>query len=307
MSTVPLLQLIMQTESSRGLQRYGIILLSKQKSERKRWKTERASGGTPLLVSRYRNRNFVIATAHATVCNEEKDYFVLKRSVSRWMKRMLSKGMNKWKEYTRALFLKSIILRLMFAKMKKCMDQWRYNVMLKRKEWAGSLVRKYLAKFMHLAFWRAFNKWKSAIAGMKVLDVLRLSLTMWQRHLRKAWIKWVVKVRTMRLMTRMFNIISRFWVRTLMLAALNRWKASLSPRTRLSRSRNASLGHCDCVYGKRHLKYCCTPDKHLANRVLMLREELNRASLADQKAIYLMGSVKEALRGPRNRHSMSRW
>ena len=284
----------MQTE-----RKHGIILLSRQKSVKSQNKN-RGIGIAPILVSRYRNEKFVIATTR----HRMKDTTSLKKSLNRWIKRLLTAGINKWKDAIRKLVLRAIICRLLFRHIDNGVDRWKYFVRMKRIE----LRRRYLAKFLHRMLWLGFNKWKSVLAGMKLFDVLQRALAIWQRHLRRAWKKWVIKVRTMRLMARFFNRILRFWVENLKWAAWSRWKRMLSSRTRLTQSRNLSLGHCECVYGRKH-RGRCTFDKHLANRIMMLREELNKASpsVANQRTAYLSGLVTATLPGPRSRHAMSRW
>ena len=153
------------------------------------------------------------------------------------------------------------------------------------KERAAATQRRCLLRLLNRFLSLAWLQWTDMVKHSKLRGVM---IRMAQRQLSMGWAKWVDMLVFYRKLLKFVLRVIKAGNTGLLLTAVHRWKQLLLEKAPKktgegllgTRPRRQRLGHCECVYGLagRRLTHCrCSREKHLTNRVLKLRADLDRS------------------------------
>jgi len=178
-------------------------------------------------------------------------------------------------------FLRKMLYRMSQRTFFLVWLKWRDVVNNQRK-------KELLLRMMHKQLALGFQQWIFVNRGGKQTTLMRTVLL---RFLRKkqamAWIKWRDFTRHISVLTKFVDFIVKRSRTGQLLLAFKRW-AGNPPGDVMSELVTPTpryvLGHCDCVYRLGNGLHCrCSKDKHLLNRLLKLRTEVNAALIDGRK------------------------
>jgi hypothetical protein len=201
-----------------------------------------------LLQSRYRNRSFVISKhkhKNIVVKDTSPDRLRALKHICRRMKHgLLMLAWLHWRELDRKLVA---VQRLLF--------------------------------YLRRAFWRYyFYLWKQKVSQCRkaslLLNILKRMMSQW---LYRAWNTWLLFLKQQHKEELIKNTLHRLTNISRIGLLIHAWSIWSRPGPSMIKFIRRKIGHCNCVYELGDKQHHCGFEKHLVNRVKLLRFEVDNS------------------------------
>lgn len=240
---------------------------------------QNSSGGSQfntdgLLQSRYRNRSFVISKPRMVVLKTSPpDYGLLRRILRRMRYGLLLLAWNHWRRQDiRDVAAQRMLLYLRRMFWRYYFYLWKLKCKQNRK---GSLISNILKRMMSQLLLKAWNQWLYLLGQYRRKRILSNAMN----HLTH------------------ISRIGLLW---------HAWAIWSVPGPSMLMFMRRKIGHCNCVYelGK-NKDHHCGFDKHMLNRVKLLRWELDRARESEHGTAPELYALPQTVSGRTTRRTLN--